>query len=110
MGLPKRRRSSDAVAVTPGKRWRQDGVERAWSRIVDLRVKNSSKRAFYAHWEGRLSARGYLSDCSLSDRATTARFFLLRVQVDGARVALAHNAGGILGTDAAAMCVTILSR
>lgn len=31
-------------------------------------------------------------------------------QVDGARVALAHNGGGILGTDAAAMCVTILSR
>lgn len=30
-------------------------------------------------------------------------------QVDGARVALAHNGGGIIGTDAAAMCVTILT-
>jgi acetyl-CoA acetyltransferase len=29
-------------------------------------------------------------------------------QVDGARVALAHNGGGNIGTDAAAMCVTIL--
>ena len=31
-------------------------------------------------------------------------------QVDGARRALAHNGGGSLGTDAAAMCVTILGR
>jgi acetyl-CoA acetyltransferase len=31
-------------------------------------------------------------------------------QVEGAKVALAHNGGGSLGTDAAAMCVTILSR
>lgn len=30
-------------------------------------------------------------------------------QVEGARVALAHNGGGHIGTDAAAMCVTILS-
>lgn len=29
-------------------------------------------------------------------------------QVEGARVALAHNGGGNIGTDAAAMCVTIL--
>jgi acetyl-CoA acetyltransferase len=29
-------------------------------------------------------------------------------QVDGARVALAHNGGGNIGADAAAMCVTIL--
>jgi acetyl-CoA acetyltransferase len=31
-------------------------------------------------------------------------------QVAGARVGLAHNGGGNIGTDAAAMCVTILSR
>jgi len=31
-------------------------------------------------------------------------------QVDGATVGLAHNGGGSLGTDAAAMCVTILTR
>jgi len=31
-------------------------------------------------------------------------------QVDGARVALAQNGGGNIGTDAAAMCVTILRR
>jgi acetyl-CoA acetyltransferase len=31
-------------------------------------------------------------------------------QVDGARVALAQNGGGAIGTDAAAMCVTILAR
>ena len=31
-------------------------------------------------------------------------------QVEGARVALAHNGGGSLGSDAAAMCVTILVR
>jgi acetyl-CoA acetyltransferase len=31
-------------------------------------------------------------------------------QVRGARVALAHNGGGNIGTDAAAMCVTILTR
>jgi acetyl-CoA acetyltransferase len=31
-------------------------------------------------------------------------------QVDGARVALAENGGGFLGTDAAAMVVTILSK
>jgi acetyl-CoA acetyltransferase len=31
-------------------------------------------------------------------------------QVEGARVALAQNGGGALGTDAAAMCVTILTR
>ena len=30
-------------------------------------------------------------------------------QVDGAKVALAHNGGGNIGTDAAAMCVTILT-
>lgn len=30
-------------------------------------------------------------------------------QVDGAAVALAHNGGGALGSDAAAMCVTILA-
>jgi len=30
-------------------------------------------------------------------------------QVEGARVALAHNGGGNIGTDAAAMCVTILT-
>jgi acetyl-CoA acetyltransferase len=30
-------------------------------------------------------------------------------QVEGARVALAHNGGGALGNDAAAMCVTILT-
>ena len=30
-------------------------------------------------------------------------------QVEGARVGLAHNGGGHIGTDAAAMCVTILS-
>jgi acetyl-CoA acetyltransferase len=29
-------------------------------------------------------------------------------QVEGAKVALAHNGGGNIGTDAAAMCVTIL--
>ncbi len=29
-------------------------------------------------------------------------------QVAGARIALAHNGGGNIGTDAAAMCVTIL--
>jgi acetyl-CoA acetyltransferase len=29
-------------------------------------------------------------------------------QVEGAKVALAHNGGGTIGTDAAAMCVTIL--
>jgi acetyl-CoA acetyltransferase len=29
-------------------------------------------------------------------------------QVEGARIALAHNGGGNIGTDAAAMCVTIL--
>jgi acetyl-CoA acetyltransferase len=31
-------------------------------------------------------------------------------QVDGARVGLAHNGGGTIGTDAAALCVTVLSR
>jgi acetyl-CoA acetyltransferase len=31
-------------------------------------------------------------------------------QVEGARVALAQNGGGQIGTDAAAMCVTILTR
>lgn len=31
-------------------------------------------------------------------------------QVEGARLALAHNGGGSLGSDAAAMCVTILGR
>jgi acetyl-CoA acetyltransferase len=31
-------------------------------------------------------------------------------QVEGAKVALAHNGGGTIGTDAAAMCVTILTR
>ena len=31
-------------------------------------------------------------------------------QVDGAKVGLAHNGGGSIGNDAAAMCVTILSR
>jgi acetyl-CoA acetyltransferase len=31
-------------------------------------------------------------------------------QVEGARLALAHNGGGSIGTDAAAMCVTILRR
>jgi acetyl-CoA acetyltransferase len=31
-------------------------------------------------------------------------------QVDGARVGLAQNGGGAIGTDAAAMCVTILAR
>jgi len=31
-------------------------------------------------------------------------------QVDGAKLALAHNGGGSIGTDAAAMCVTILQR
>lgn len=31
-------------------------------------------------------------------------------QVDGARIGLAHNGGGAIGTDAAAMCVTILGR
>jgi len=30
-------------------------------------------------------------------------------QVEGAKVALAHNGGGIIGPDAAAMCVTILT-
>jgi acetyl-CoA acetyltransferase len=30
-------------------------------------------------------------------------------QVEGAKVALAHNGGGNIGTDAAAMCVTILT-
>lgn len=33
-----------------------------------------------------------------------------RRQVEGATIGLAHNGGGILGGDAAAMCVTILSR
>jgi hypothetical protein len=28
--------------------------------------------------------------------------------VEGARIGLAHNGGGNIGTDAAAMCVTIL--
>jgi acetyl-CoA acetyltransferase len=31
-------------------------------------------------------------------------------QVEGAKVALAHNGGGNIGSDAAAMCVTILTR
>lgn len=31
-------------------------------------------------------------------------------QVDGARVALAHNGGGVVGREAASMCVTILVR
>ena len=31
-------------------------------------------------------------------------------QVEGAKLALAHNGGGSLGSDAAAMCVTILGR
>jgi acetyl-CoA acetyltransferase len=31
-------------------------------------------------------------------------------QVEGARIGLAHNGGGSIGTDAAAMCVTILKR
>jgi acetyl-CoA acetyltransferase len=31
-------------------------------------------------------------------------------QVEGARTALAHNGGGNIGTDAAAMCVTVLQR
>ncbi len=31
-------------------------------------------------------------------------------QVEGAQVGLAHNGGGTLGTDVAAMCVTVLSR
>jgi acetyl-CoA acetyltransferase len=31
-------------------------------------------------------------------------------QVENARLALAHNGGGAIGTDAAAMCVTILAR
>ena len=31
-------------------------------------------------------------------------------QVNNAKVALAHNGGGAIGTDAAAMCVTILTR
>lgn len=31
-------------------------------------------------------------------------------QVDGARLGLAHNGGGAIGSDAAAMCVTILAR
>ena len=30
-------------------------------------------------------------------------------QVEGAKVALAHNGGGTIGPDAAAMCVTILT-
>ncbi len=30
-------------------------------------------------------------------------------QVEGAKVALAHNGGGTIGTDAAAMCITILT-
>jgi acetyl-CoA acetyltransferase len=30
-------------------------------------------------------------------------------QVDGATVGLAHNGGGTIGTDVAALCVTILS-
>jgi acetyl-CoA acetyltransferase len=30
-------------------------------------------------------------------------------QVEGARVGMAHNGGGTIGTDAAAMCVTIVS-
>jgi acetyl-CoA acetyltransferase len=31
-------------------------------------------------------------------------------QVDGARIGLAHNGGGAIGADAAAMCVTLLQR
>jgi len=31
-------------------------------------------------------------------------------QIEGAKVGLAHNGGGAIGTDAAAMCVTILTR
>ena len=31
-------------------------------------------------------------------------------QVEGAKVALAHNGGGSIGTDAAAQCITILTR
>jgi len=31
-------------------------------------------------------------------------------QVEGAKLALAHNGGGAIGSDAAAMCVTILAR
>jgi acetyl-CoA acetyltransferase len=31
-------------------------------------------------------------------------------QVDGARVGLAHNGGGLIGTDAAATVVSILAR
>jgi acetyl-CoA acetyltransferase len=31
-------------------------------------------------------------------------------QVEGASVALAHNGGGVLGNEAASMCVTILER
>ncbi|MBT4162434.1 MAG: thiolase family protein [Gammaproteobacteria bacterium] len=31
-------------------------------------------------------------------------------QVEGAKVGLAHNGGGVIGNDAAAMCVTILTR
>ncbi|MFV1989565.1 MAG: thiolase family protein, partial [Acidimicrobiales bacterium] len=31
-------------------------------------------------------------------------------QVEGARIALAHNGGGALVSDVAAMCVTVLSR
>jgi acetyl-CoA acetyltransferase len=31
-------------------------------------------------------------------------------QVEGAKIGLAHNGGGSLGTDAAAQCITILSR
>ncbi len=31
-------------------------------------------------------------------------------QVEGARIGLAHNGGGSLGTDAAAQCITILAR
>ena len=31
-------------------------------------------------------------------------------QVEGAKVGLAHNGGGSIGTDAAAQCVTILTR
>ena len=31
-------------------------------------------------------------------------------QVEGAKVALAHNGGGSIGSDAAAMCLTLLSK
>jgi acetyl-CoA acyltransferase len=31
-------------------------------------------------------------------------------QVEGARIGLAHNGGGTIGSDAAAMCITILKR